>query len=312
MTALALLPVTAPPAPAVTELPVTWAGLRSPAFGAHALELIRTNAPAGMEVTAVTHIRTAHYAVYRADTLTGSFAVRIGITDAADDEPTANTAFLGTSAVTPTGQVREYRIAGAFAAAGADVAAPEHYTRTSALDLLWVPFLNGDARPITAAQWHRALTGLQAWRPKEELPVFTNRVKSFTRLDDLPEETSIGFRNRYDTQLEALFEAASHWSVVHGDAHSGNALTVEDRTVLYDFDTVCWAPSVWDLTHLLHRAGRGTNTGYTAAGLAALFPYGAAEVAAALELRRTAALIAKAHWEHETPVATGVPIVAAV
>lgn len=49
-------------------------------------------------------------------------------------------------------------------------------------------------------------------------------------------------------------------------------------------------------------AGRGgKNAGYTAAGLVALFPFTAAEVAAARELRNTAVLIWKVHRDRGTP-----------
>lgn len=66
------------------------------------------------------------------------------------------------------------------------------------------------------------------------------------------------------------------------------------------------APSVWDLTHLLNRAGTGVNAGYTAAKLTGLFAFTAAEVSAALELRRVAADIAKIHREHAASSFTAV------
>jgi Ser/Thr protein kinase RdoA (MazF antagonist) len=135
--------------------------------------------------------------------------------------------------------------------------------------------------------------------------VFTNRAKSFSRLDEMPDQLTVALRNRYDTAIEALFEAATSWGVVHGDAHAGNALSVDGRAVLFDFDTACWAPSVWDLTHLLNRAGTRANTGYTAKELAGLFLLTAVEVTAALEVRKVAAEIARVHREHavQTPVA---------
>jgi hypothetical protein len=51
------------------------------------------------------------------------------------------------------------------------------------------------------------------------------------------------------------------------------------------------------VTHLLNRAGQGDNTGYTADALTRLFDFSDAEIHAALELRRTAALVAKMHRE---------------
>jgi Ser/Thr protein kinase RdoA (MazF antagonist) len=70
-------------------------------------------------------------------------------------------------------------------------------------------------------------------------------ISSFGRLDELPDQLTVALRNRYDAALEALFEVATSWSVVHGDAHAGNALNVGGQAVLFDFDTACWAPSVW-------------------------------------------------------------------
>lgn len=81
--------------------------------------------------------------------------------------------------------------------------------------------------------------------------------------------------------------------------------------VLYDLDTACWAPSVWDLTHLLNRAGTGQNTGYTAAELLDLSPITAVEVEAALELRKVAAEVARAHREYAALAATPATVRAA-
>jgi hypothetical protein len=283
----------------------TWDALRSPAFEDHAAAVIAGALPAGLELAAVTHLRTAHYAAYRVETTDGSsWVVRIGLTSEEDYAPAANTGYQGTSLTSPTGQHREQQITLGFAAAGARVSTPAHYIASGALDILWVPFLTGTDQPLTAKQWHKALTDLHAYRPAEELPVFTNRAKSFARLDELPDNLTVALRNRYDTRMEALFESATSWSVVHGDAHAGNALNVGGRAVLFDFDTSCWAPSVWDLTHLLNRAGTGDNTGYTAAELAGLFPFTDAEVTAALELRKVAAEIARVHRNHATPSAT--------
>lgn len=280
----------------------TWDELRSPAFEAMAPDVIAEALPSGFVLASITHLRTAHYAVYRATTTDGSsWVVRIGLAAEEDDAPAENTGYQGTSIASPTGQRRELEIARGFAAAGAGVSVPSHYLRFGGLDVLWVPFLAGTGQPLTAAQWHVALTELHSYRPTEVLPVFTNRAKSFARLDEMPDRLTVSMRNRYDTRMEALFEAATSWSVVHGDAHAGNALNVGGRAVLFDFDTSCWAPSVWDLTHLLNRAGTGENTGYSAPELAALFPFTAAEVDAALELRKVAAEIAREHRNHAAP-----------
>jgi hypothetical protein len=282
---------------------MSWSALRSPGFAAEAHRIIATTIPDGVQLRAVAHLRSAHYAVYRVEALDGSsWVARIGATAETDGDPAQNTAFLGTSASSPTGQYREFEIARGYAAAGAAVIAPHAYAAADGFDVLWIPFITDTRTPVTAAQWHQALTSLHSWRPAEELPVFTNRAKSFARLDELPEAAAGGLRNRYDTALEALFEEATSWSAVHGDAHAGNVINAGDAALLFDVDTVCWAPSVWDLTHLLNRAGTAGNTGYTASELAALFPFTAAEVAAALELRRVAALIASEHRNHLAPI----------
>lgn len=280
-----------------------WSTVRSPGFAAEARRIITATRPDSLRLRAVAHLRSAHYAVYRAEALDGSsWVVRIGAAADTDADPADNTSFLGTSSANPTGQYREFEIARGFATAGAAVSVPSAYAAVDGFDVLWIPFISGTADPVTASQWRDLLTGLQTWRPPSELPVFTNRAKSFARLDDLPESVAGGLRNRYDTAMEALFEAATAWSAVHGDAHAGNVINTGDRAILFDFDTVCWAPSVWDLSHLLNRAGTGANTGYTAAELTAMFPFTAAEVAAALELRRIAALIAREHRNHLTPI----------
>lgn len=298
MTATALRPVAHSP-----KSILSWEQLRGPGFHDLAPDIIAETLPDGVELAALSHIRTAHYAVYRAAVPGGkSWIVRIGLASEKDSAPADNTGFQGTSTFSPTGQLRELSLAYGFAAAGAAVATPSHYVRHEGLDILWIPYLVGSDRPLTASQWHETLTGLHSYRPGVELPVFTNRAKSFARLDELPDHLTVPLRNRYDTALEALFEAATSWSTVHGDAHAGNALNVDGKAVLFDFDTACWAPSVWDLTHLLNRAGRGGNIGYSAKELAGLFPFTATEVHAAVELRKVAAMIAKAHREHRVPL----------
>jgi hypothetical protein len=285
-----------------------WSVLRSPGFAAEAHQIIAATCPEHLQLRAVAHLRSAHYAVFRVEALDGSsWIVRIGATADTDGDPAENKAFLGTSATSPTGQYREFGIARGFAAAGAAVIAPHSFAAVDGFDVLWVPFVAGTRAPVTAAWWHEALTSLHAWRPAAELPVFTNRAKSFARLDELPEAAAGGLRNRYDTALEALFEAATAWSAVHGGAHAGNVINTGETAVLFDFDTVCWAPSAWDISHLLNRAGTTGNTGYTAAELAALFPFTDAEIAAALELRKVAAVIAREHRNHAALVPAPVP-----
>jgi hypothetical protein len=282
-----------------TVEPASWNQLRS--AGSSTPEMvISATAPEGVEIDSLIHLRTAHYAVYRAyDTSGDSWVARVGVYSTDDDLPADNSAHLGTSAKSPTGQMREHIIASKFHAVGAYVCPSKHYARTpDGFDALWLPFVEGTATPLNAGQWHRALASLHAYTPDSEMPVFTNRAKTFDRIDQLPESISGELRGTYDAQLAQLFRVASQWSVVHGDAHAGNAINTGERAVLFDLDTACWAPSVWDLTHLMNRAGSGPDSGYTASELRALFSFTDNELEAALSLRRTAALVAKIHREH--------------
>lgn len=277
----------------------TWDGLRQ-GDSVDLRAVISRTAPAGMNIASITHLRTAHYAVYRvSDTLQNDWIVRLGVSSPEDSLAVDNSGFLGTSKRSPTGQMREYIIASDLAAAHADVCVPEHYSRTpDGFEALWLPYIDGIPSPLRAAQWYTALTGLYSCRPEEVLPVFTNRAKTFARLDDMEGDSADKLRETYDEQLKELFATATQWSVVHGDAHGGNAINTGDRAVLFDFDTACWGPSVWDLTHLLNRAGTGIDSGYAAEVLRSMFPFTGQEVMAALSLRRTAASIAKLHREN--------------
>ena len=279
-----------------------WTALRSSDRAKTSEDAICATLPERVGLSSLVHLRTAHYAVYRVCDINGdSWVARVGVVSPEDDALADNTEYLGTSRVSPSGQRREHLIALEFSAVNADVCAPKHYARTpDGFDVLWLPFIDSMDTPLNAGQWHRALTGLHAYRPDIEFPVFTNRVKTFARTEELPHNIGAELRRTYDAQLKELFTVASQWSVVHGDAHSGNATNTGDKAVLFDFDTACWAPSVWDLTHLLNRAGTDGNTGYTAPELRSLFTFSDKEIEAALALRRTAALVAKAHRERET------------
>jgi hypothetical protein len=252
-----------------------------------------------MNIHSLAHVRTAHYAAYRVcDTIGNEWLVRVGATASEDSDPADNTGYLGTSKDQPSGQMREYEIASSFAATGAGVCVPKHYASTpEGFESLWLPFIRGVETPLNAEQWHTALTGLHTYHPETEFPVFTNRVKTFARIDEIGGSVADELRETYDSQLKVLFDSATQWSVIHGDAHAGNAINTGSSAVLFDFDTACWAPSVWDLTHLLNRAGTGDDTGYTADALRSMFQFTDQEVEAALALRRTAALVAKVHRE---------------
>lgn len=286
-------------APAGSTTASKWTSLRTTGDSRTAQDAICGTIPEGMEIASLEHLRTAHYAVYRVQDTAGSkWVARVGVVSPHDELPVDNTGYLGTSTFSPSGQFREHLIASGFHAANADVCPSAHYAVTpDDLDVLWMPFIDSIDSPLSAAQWHHAMTSLYSYSPDQEMPVFTNRTKTFDRIKQLPRHIGDDLRHVYDIQLQELFEAATRWSVVHGDAHSGNAVNDGTNAVLFDFDTACWAPSVWDLTHLLNRAGTDGNTGYTASELRSLFPFTDDEVSAALALRKTAALVAKRHRE---------------
>lgn len=277
-----------------------WDILRSDDFNEEIGALLITeNTPPGISIETITPIRTAHYSVWRADGEETSHVVRIGVPSSADEFPADNSGYLNTSAVSPVGQPREFDIAAKFAAAGSSVIVPSHYVKTNELfDLLWLPFVEQDDQHITAEGWVEGLTQLWKYEPGNELPVFTNRVKTLTRIDAITNGSAEHLREKYDEQMAELFTIATRWSVVHGDAHGGNAIAQNGKPVLFDFDTACWAPSVWDFTHLLNRAGNPANSGFTKDELLSLIPFDEEEVNAAMALRATAAEVAKAHREY--------------
>lgn len=276
-----------------------WSRVRSSDFHSSAEEMIRLAAPIEISPVKISHVRTAHYAAYRVtDTDELSWLVRIGVTSPSDRRPVENSDYLGTSTFAPSGQIREAVLSQAFENSEADVISVSHYAQIGSLDVTWSPFICGSNAAVTAEQWHRALTGLYAYSPDVELPVFTNRAKTMQRLSEFRDPLLVlSLRESYDAQLAELFQVSTKWSVIHGDAHGGNALLKNDRALLFDFDTTCWAPSVWDLTHLLNRAGLGVDSGYTVRELTDLFDFSSEEITAALTLRRIASKIAQKHRE---------------
>lgn len=276
-----------------------WTKVRSVDFRAPAEEIIWRSSPFGVLPVAVAHVRTAHYAAFRVeDSKNRSWLIRIGVASPSDHRSVDNSGPLGTSTFIPSGQRREASLSQSFETVQADVIPSSHYSQIGRLDVLWAPFIVGSNAAISAKQWHHALTSLYAYSPSNDLPVFTNRAKTIQRLSELHDtELAVSLQEQYDTQLKELFQFSSRWSVIHGDAHGGNALLVDDRALLFDFDTTCWAPSVWDLTHLLNRAGNGVDSGYTADELVSLFDFNSEEIDAALTLRRIASKIAQKHRE---------------
>lgn len=278
-----------------------WARLRDPSNRTKIEDAIARSAPAGVRITTMAHVRTAHYVAYRVEAAGRTWLARVGVRTVSDCAPADNSGFLGTSRSVPTGQKREFNLARGFAAAGTSVAVPERYVafdgvldEPAGLDVLWLPFLTDSGAAVNAEQWALTLGPLHAFRPAEELPVFTNRAKTLDRLNLWADRAAAeAVAAEYDDGLAELFATATTWGPVHGDAHSGNVLVADGRAVLFDFDTVCWAPLVWDLTHLLVRAGTDGNTGYSAYELTEIFDFTQEELEAAVHLRGIARRVAR-------------------
>lgn len=279
-----------------------WVKLRHPSSLGMAERAIRDSVPLDSRILGVQHVRTAHYVACRVETRDGSWLARVGVTSPSDTAKADNSGFMGTAVTVPTGQQREYVLAREFSFAGVSVTVPAGYTSFegpldahSGLDVLWLPFLQDSGAAVTAEQWAAALVPLHASRPGNELPVFTSRAKSLGRLASWADrEAAASAAKEYDERLAELFGAATRWGPVHGDAHCGNILVAAKGPVLFDFDTVCWAPLAWDLTHLLVRAGTDRNTGYTVGEIREAFGFTDQEVDAAVALRLVARRIARA------------------
>lgn len=283
------------------QLTDSWAQLRSPGFLETVKDVIEQSAADEMSIVSISHVRTAHYVACRVSTEQSSWLVRVGVVEPSDSRLIDNTGYLKTSTFVPSGQHREYLLSKELHSSGVNVTVPGHYFSTPDLygnlnlDVLWLPFLEDSGDPMTASQWGHALRSFHSMSPEEQLPVFTNRAKTFARLESMADrEAAERFAREYDSALERLFDVATSWSPVHGDAHCGNVLISFGSPVLFDFDTVCWAPSVWDLTHLLSRVGTENNTGYTTHELLSEFDFTDEEVEAAVNLRKIATQIARA------------------
>lgn len=278
-----------------------WSQLRSLEFRTLAEEVIQNSIPTKDKITEITFLRTAHYIAYRVKAGDKNWLARIGVATKHDSNVIHNCGPFGTALSVPVGQQREFDIAVQLSNQGVSVAVPEHYERFEnfvstgfGLDVMWVPFLADSGQSLTAEQWAETLNPLH-FADIPNLPVFTNRAKTHDRLarwDDRDFASELS--DDYDTALQKLMSAATRWSPVHGDAHCGNVLISNERPVLYDFDTVCYAPTVWDLTHLLTRVGTDRNTGYTSQELIKAFDFTTQEINAAVRLRKIASQIARA------------------
>jgi hypothetical protein len=272
----------------------SWRWLRKANHQPEVIALINSTAP--QPVTSITHMRSAHYAAYRVVTADGSaWVARIGVTSAQDSAEPDNTGFLNTSTFSPSGQLREFLISKGFAEAGGQVIPISSYHAETGLDITWTPFLEDELGQFTAQSWADALKSLWSYTPENRLPVFTNRTKTFTRLTNFPSDEEARYQDVYNKQLSELFSVATRWSVIHGDAHAENALHHNNQAMLFDFDTACWGPSVWDLSHLIFRAGTGLNKDYDLKELLSLMGFSPEEVAATHKLRSTASVISQEH-----------------
>jgi len=270
----------------------TWETIRSKEFLSTARKIITASVPVGMNIVSVQHVRSSHYAAYRVSTEDGSWLVRIGLIAPEDSAAVDNSGFLGTSTTIPSGQKREKIVAEGYREFGGQVVAPSHYIDVDGLDILWIPLIKDNGIDIDAEGWAQALNSLTYFIPEEsEAAVFTNRTKSMNRLERLPKEMALTLKREYDEKLSRFFDVSTRWSLVHGDAHALNAMNTGDGVILFDFDTVCWAPSVWDATHLINRAGKEKHASYSVDTLTTLLEVTPREVSAALELRRVAARI---------------------
>lgn len=272
-----------------------WASLRSPLFYNQAKEIIKQTSLDNFAIISIEHIRTSHYSVYKVtDNNNNAMVVRIGVANSTDFLPANNSGYLDTSIYNPTGQYRESIISQKLFESDAYVIPTSYYSKYNEFDVTWAPFISGDKEYINATQWHETLSNLFSYKPDMLLPLFTNRIKSMNRLKAMSKSQDItSLEKEYNESLKKFFDVATSWSLVHGDAHAGNALIFNSKALLYDFDTVCWAPSVWDLTHLINRAGQGDNIGYSVDELIKKFEFSNEEIESGLSLRKIASRIAK-------------------
>ena len=283
-----------------------WSRVRADAFCVEALieRCLPGPAPAVVEVT---HLRSAHYSTWRVATADGDYLLRIGART--PDPPVENTGPHGTASTQPRGQRREVALAAHLHSAGVPVTRPVAVSDVDEYDVSWWTYEHAaDPLILDTEAWLRLLRPLWA-TPLTTLgsvPRFTNWAKSRDRLteihalaarsgtaDQAAHAEELG--REYQARLQELCHVATRWSLVHGDAHAGNVVGSTRGPLLCDFDTTCLAPTVWDLTHLLARAGSVGNDRYDPEQLRRSSGFADTEVHAAIALRQVASRIAQLH-----------------
>lgn len=83
----------------------------------------------------ITHIRTAHYAVFRVTNRSGDFVAQIGLVDSQEYRPTNND-FLGTAHFVNHDQKYEFLVGKYLFESGAHVVNPVDYKTYGAIDIL--------------------------------------------------------------------------------------------------------------------------------------------------------------------------------
>lgn len=241
----------------------------------------------------ITHIRTAHYAVFRVTDHSGDFVARIGLVDSQEYRPT-NNGFLGTAQFVNHDQKYEFLAGKYLFESGAHVVNPIRYETYGATDILWLPYISDDdSQPISSTQWLELISSFKDIPAPSYLQHFNNYKKSMQRLERLPDFYAKNAQLKYETLLQELMRKASVWGIIHGDLHRQNIINHNGLLLLYDLDTVSWGPQVWDLTHLALRHGQNGNTGYSVDELRRSLGYTQEEFDIAIELRKLARDIAK-------------------
>lgn len=255
-----------------------WSKVRAP----EELETLISKVSHMEDVTSVEHIRTAHYAAFKAvrkNHKDGDLLVRIG--------------------ASWTDQDYEFQTAKILHTHGAPVIVPlKHLYFNSDLDALTFPWLEHHPGPVTTDVWADTLTSIQKAEKQDWSRKFSNKDKSLKRLENFAKEEAHELAKEYKAGYHKLTKICSKWSWVHGDLHSDNIIRSKDGAIkIYDLDTACWAPAVWDITHLANRAGAGDNTGYDPEELRVKLNFTIEEYNAAMDLRKLAATIAQRERE---------------
>ncbi len=240
----------------------------------------------------ITHIRTAHYAVFRVTTSRVEYIVRVGVASYHSFEP-HNSGPCGVATTIAHDQLFEYTLGTHLGAHHAQIITPLDYKKLpNQLDALLLEYIPSDRTHGTTEQWTALLQSFRDIPRSQKLPVFNNYTKTKARIEQL-DDASRNLLQEYESQMAHLFSIASRWGIVHGDLHAENVIFTHDKILAYDLDTTSWAPAVWDITHLGLRHGTGANIGYDINKLREQLGYSHEEYTAALQLRSLASEIAR-------------------